>query len=154
MLPWWMVERSITATPRPRLAVGSAPLWQAEARDEPSCTPSPSTAHSRQQQQRACRLWNPDVVRETIHYRGRAMTAASVLTRAPMNAPTSAFGSTTTARLPVIQRACSCGGSAGISGKCAGCENEERLGRSLLQPKLAISSPGDPYEREADHIAD
>lgn len=54
-------------------------------------------------------------------------------------------------RAPVIQRACACGEAAGVSGKCAGCAAEERLG---VQPKLAISRPGDRWEKEADRIAD
>lgn len=52
---------------------------------------------------------------------------------------------------PVIQRACSCGATAGASGKCAACAADERLG---TQPKLAVSRPGDRYEQEADRIAD
>jgi hypothetical protein len=39
--------------------------------------------------------------------------------------------------------ACSCGGT------CPGCK-----GGAPLQAKLAISQPGDPYEREADQVAD
>ena len=39
--------------------------------------------------------------------------------------------------------ACACGGT------CPSCKGEERL-----QAKLAISQPGDPYEREADQVAD
>lgn len=59
------------------------------------------------------------------------------------------FGPQTSAQL--IQRACSCGGSAGVSGSCASCAAEERLG---IQPKLTVSRPGDQWEQEADRIAD
>jgi hypothetical protein len=34
--------------------------------------------------------------------------------------------------------------------KCTGCEDEDKR----LQTKLAVSEPGDEYEREADHVAD
>lgn len=54
----------------------------------------------------------------------------------------------------MLQRACACGGSAGVSDKCAGCDSEEKLGASLLQPKLTVSAPDDPYEQEADEVAE
>jgi len=54
----------------------------------------------------------------------------------------------------MLQRACACGGVAGASGTCAGCESEARLGRAPLQPKLAVGAPDDPYEREADAVAE
>ncbi|HYJ81485.1 MAG TPA: DUF4157 domain-containing protein, partial [Allosphingosinicella sp.] len=54
----------------------------------------------------------------------------------------------------VLQRACACGGSAGASGKCSGCDTQEKLGLPLLQPKLEISAPDDPYEQEADAVAE
>ncbi len=54
-------------------------------------------------------------------------------------------------RAPVIQRACSCGKAAGVSGKCPACAAEARLG---VQPKLAISRPDDRWEKEADRVAD
>ncbi|WP_282606180.1 DUF4157 domain-containing protein [Pelagibius sp. Alg239-R121] len=50
-----------------------------------------------------------------------------------------------------IQRACSCGEAAGISGKCGSCASAEKLG---IQSKMTISAPGDRYEQEADRIAD
>jgi len=46
-----------------------------------------------------------------------------------------------------IQRACACGGA------CTGCGDKEDE-RQGIQTKLAISQPGDLYEREADRIAD
>jgi Domain of unknown function (DUF4157) len=81
--------------------------------------------------------------------------SAAALTRAPAkDTPTRALSHPTPVRAPTIQRACACGGSAGVSGKCSSCESDERLGKSLLQPKLTISTPDDPYEREAERIAD
>lgn len=38
--------------------------------------------------------------------------------------------------------------------KCASCEAEDKLAAAPIQTKLAISSPGDAYEREADRVAD
>ena len=52
---------------------------------------------------------------------------------------------------PVLQRACSCGEAAGVSGKCDGCGAAAQLG---VQPKLTINPPNDRYEQEADRIAD
>ena len=51
----------------------------------------------------------------------------------------------------ILQRKCSCGGSAGMSGGCEECSQKQQFG---LQTKLKISEPGDSYEREADRIAD
>ena len=56
-----------------------------------------------------------------------------------------------TASASLLQRACDCGGSAGVSGKCAECAAEKSLG---VQAKLTVNTPGDEYEREADQIAD
>jgi len=50
-----------------------------------------------------------------------------------------------------LQRACSCGGSAGPAGKCTECEKDELTG---FQAKLRIGRPGDIYEREADRVAE
>ena len=47
---------------------------------------------------------------------------------------------------PVIQRKCACGGG------CPSCEAETN--NLKVQTKLAISSPGDASEREADSVAD
>ena len=52
---------------------------------------------------------------------------------------------------PQLQRACACGESAGVSGKCPECAAREQLG---VQPKLSLNRPGDRYEQEADRIAD
>ena len=51
---------------------------------------------------------------------------------------------------PTLQRACACGETAGISGKCPSCAADERLG---VQPKLSLGRPGDRWEQEADRIA-
>ena len=58
---------------------------------------------------------------------------------------------TTPAPARTLQRACACGESAGVSGKCPACEADERLG---VQPKLRVNRPGDRWEQEADRIAD
>jgi hypothetical protein len=55
----------------------------------------------------------------------------------------------------LLQRKCaSCGGATGVGHKCENCEKEERFGRGLLQPKLRVSTPDDPYEMEADRVAE
>ena len=82
------------------------------------------------------------------------MSRTSALMLSPAsNAYAPAVARPMAVRVPTIQRACACGGSAGLTGKCASCENEQHLGKSVLQPKLTISTPDDPYEREADRIA-
>src|SRR5437867_690748 len=45
-----------------------------------------------------------------------------------------------------IQRACGCGGRAG--------KEDDSIGRSMVQPSLTVSTPGDPFELEADRVAD
>lgn len=68
--------------------------------------------------------------------------------------------SSTTSFTPVpenlVQRKCACGGSAGLSGECAECQNEKLVGENapLIQPKLKISQPNDKYEQEADRVAE
>jgi hypothetical protein len=59
----------------------------------------------------------------------------------------SSSGSTTSG---LLQRRCACGGSAGVTGECAGCRKK----RLALQTKLAVNEPGDIYEREADRVAE
>ena len=61
------------------------------------------------------------------------------------HAQTSISDTPVVARASILQRACACGGTAGVSGKCAGCEQQERLG---VQPKLTVNAPGDRYEQE------
>jgi hypothetical protein len=53
---------------------------------------------------------------------------------------------------PLLQRKCACGGSAGLTGECADCRRKRVPGR--LQTKLAVNGPGDPFEREADRVAE
>ncbi len=54
---------------------------------------------------------------------------------------------------PSLQRACACGGSAGLTGECEDCKTKKLLGQQI-QPKLTIGSPNDEYEQEADRVAD
>ncbi len=55
-----------------------------------------------------------------------------------------------------LQRTCACGGTPGPTGECAECRRKKRLGvaGSSLQPKLHVNQPGDPYEQEADRVAE
>ncbi len=48
-----------------------------------------------------------------------------------------------------LQPRCACGGAA--AGRCAACARRNIPGP---QPKLAVSTPGDRWEREADQAAD
>lgn len=52
---------------------------------------------------------------------------------------------------PLLQRKCGCGAGAGTSSRCPACERKRTLG---LQTQLAVSTPGDHWEREADQAAD
>jgi hypothetical protein len=45
-----------------------------------------------------------------------------------------------------VQRACGCGGGAGLE--------DESMARSTIRPTLTLSTPGDPFELEADRVAD
>lgn len=49
-----------------------------------------------------------------------------------------------------IQRKCSCGGSAGLSGHCSECDKNKLSG---VQTKLSVGEPDDVFEQEADQIA-
>ncbi len=40
-----------------------------------------------------------------------------------------------------------------MTGKCEACKSKKLLGKPL-QPKLAVSEPGDIYEQEADRVAE
>jgi hypothetical protein len=51
----------------------------------------------------------------------------------------------------LLQRKCTCGSSAGLSGECEECSKTKVSG---IQAKLTVSEPGDQYEREADRIAE
>jgi hypothetical protein len=57
---------------------------------------------------------------------------------------------TSSARPPVVQRKCACGGTPGPTGECEECSKKNRLG---LQTKLRFNEPGDIYEKEADRVA-
>lgn len=59
----------------------------------------------------------------------------------------------TPAGLGLLQRKCACGGgnSSPLTGACEGCGDRRMLG---LQTKLAVNSPGDHFEQEADRVAD
>ena len=49
---------------------------------------------------------------------------------------------------------CACGGSKGPTGECAECRRKRMAKPNQRpQPKLRVSTPGDPQEREADRIA-
>jgi len=56
----------------------------------------------------------------------------------------------------LVQRACACGGKAGVHDECEECRRRKLLGQgaSLLQPKLRVGPPGDKYEQEADRVAE
>ena len=62
----------------------------------------------------------------------------------------------------VLQRDCSCGGTCSECGQNAQTEELDRPSlqpkpaetRVLIRPKLIVSQPGDPYEQEADRVAE
>lgn len=62
-----------------------------------------------------------------------------------------ALPSVTFAHHGVLQHKCACGGASGPTGECAQCRSKCKLG---LQTKLRVSQPDDPYEREADRVAE
>ena len=53
----------------------------------------------------------------------------------------------------LLQRKCSCGGTAGLTSECTECQSKRLLGKPL-QTKLRVNEPGDEYEQEADRVAD
>ncbi|HUP43075.1 MAG TPA: DUF4157 domain-containing protein [Thermoanaerobaculia bacterium] len=64
-------------------------------------------------------------------------------------------GATPAALPALVQRACACGGSAGVTGECEECRSAKLAGPAAeLRPKLRINEPGDRFEREADRVAD
>jgi hypothetical protein len=67
-----------------------------------------------------------------------------------------ATGATALVRDGFLQRKCACGKGAGLTDECEECQDRKFLGNSSppLQKKLAIDEPGDPYEREADRVAE
>lgn len=56
----------------------------------------------------------------------------------------------------LLQRACACGGAAGLDGLCAACRSAAVSGPRppLVQAKLAVGRPNDRYEQEADRVAE
>jgi hypothetical protein len=50
----------------------------------------------------------------------------------------------------LLQRKCGCGNHTAGGGECGQCSKKQE---GSLQPKLEVSKPGDPFEREADRIA-
>jgi uncharacterized protein DUF4157 len=58
-----------------------------------------------------------------------------------------------TGQPPALQRACACDDrNPGCA--CGPEMQDKRVSRALVQPSLAISTPGDPLELEADRVAD
>ena len=53
----------------------------------------------------------------------------------------------------LLQRKCSCGGTAGLTSECTECQSKRLLGKPL-QTKLRVNEPGDEDEQEADRVAD
>jgi Domain of unknown function (DUF4157) len=58
-----------------------------------------------------------------------------------------------------VQRKCACGGTTGITDTCAGCSAQklsivQRTLANVVQRHLAVSQPHDPYEQEADQVAE
>ncbi len=56
-------------------------------------------------------------------------------------------------RSGLLQRRCACGGALGPSGECVACQ-QKRLAGGILQTKLRVNQPGDPFEQEADRVAE
>ena len=56
----------------------------------------------------------------------------------------------------LVQRACSCGGKSPLGGECEECQRTSLAGSAglLVQPKLTVNRPDDPFEREADRMAE
>jgi hypothetical protein len=78
-----------------------------------------------------------------------------------MNMRAAATHTTVSAPLPItrvgpswgLQRQCTCGESARLTGVCQDCQKKKLMGKPL-QAKLRINEPGDQYEQEADRIAE
>jgi hypothetical protein len=72
-------------------------------------------------------------------------TAHKVISPAAVTQPKPARG--------LLQRQCACGSAAGPTGECVGCRRGHGLG-GTLQAKLRVGRPDDPFEREADRVAE
>jgi len=79
------------------------------------------------------------------------MKAPASLTRGP---GASAGGNRRSVTQGLVQRACACGGSAGLAGRCGDCDRERTFGRRGLQTKLQVGLSSDPAEHEAERVAD
>src|ERR1700754_2493947 len=53
----------------------------------------------------------------------------------------------------VLQRSCACGGSTGMTDSCSSCTSNQLAG-TRVQAKLVVGPVNDPYEQEADRVAD
>ena len=53
----------------------------------------------------------------------------------------------------VVQRSCACGGSTGMTDSCPSCTANQLAG-TRVQAKLVVGPVNDPYEQEADQVAD
>ncbi|HSJ56102.1 MAG TPA: DUF4157 domain-containing protein [Anaerolineae bacterium] len=53
----------------------------------------------------------------------------------------------------MLLRSCACGATPGPTGDCAACRRGHGPG-GVVQAKLRVSQPGDPFEREADRVAE
>jgi Domain of unknown function (DUF4157) len=53
----------------------------------------------------------------------------------------------------VVQRSCACGGPAGLTDSCPSCHSKALAG-PRVQTKLTVGPANDPYEHEADQMAD
>ena len=52
----------------------------------------------------------------------------------------------------LLQRKCACGNTASaVSGECEQCQGDKLVG---VQTKLVVGASDDPFEREADRVAD
>lgn len=59
-----------------------------------------------------------------------------------------------TASGALLQRKCVCGSTPGPTGECATCRAKRLQHQGVLQPKLTVGSVNDPYEQEADRVAE
>src|ERR1044071_8960604 len=53
----------------------------------------------------------------------------------------------------VVQRSCACGESTGMTDSCESCTANDLAG-TRVQAKLVVGPVNDPYEQEADRVAD
>ena len=54
----------------------------------------------------------------------------------------------------LVQRSCACGGSTGMMDSCESCNAKELAGTPMVQPRLVVGPVNDPYEQEADRVAE